>query len=137
MSVKGNTFMVKTSEYTRTWKYDDKASYTGIIFFLEYKPDEKFFLVKDKNINHCYNIHFLTHNQLSESEKEMLVMAVIDYLKPGEFLATCGYYTHGGVSEYNRFYYRTKYFKTTSCIRTLINKADAGEIRTFPILQKI
>jgi hypothetical protein len=122
----GSTAMVKTFTETRVWKYDEEESYDALCFAIEGKRMERFMLTKDATVPNMYNIHFCTSgaDALNECEKNELVNAIIDYIKPGEYLGTCGYSTKGGCGGFKRFSSRIDCFKDTGEIRTLHDKHD-------------
>lgn len=121
------------SEYTRTWKYDNEGSYSGVSFSLDYKPSERILLVKDIWYPGTWNIHFL--GVLSEGEKQTLVTEINNYIKSGEYLTSCGYCSPEDISSFQRFSFNTSLWEDTRMIRALKDK-ETGSQRYFPILKR-
>ena len=93
------------SEYTRTWKYDNEESYSGVSFSLDNKPSERILLVKDIWYPGTWNIHFL--GEFSEGEKQTLMTEINNYIKSGEYLTSCGCCTPEDISGFQRFSFNT------------------------------
>lgn len=121
------------SEYTRTWKYNNEESYSGVSFSLNNKSSERILLVKDIWYPRTWNIHFL--GVLSEEEKQTLVTKINKYIKSGEYLTSCGQCSPEDISSFQRFSFNTSLWEDTRMIRTLIDK-ETGSPRYFPILKR-
>lgn len=121
------------SEYTRTWKYDNEESYSGVSFSLDNKPSERILLVKDIWYPGTWNIHFL--GEFSEGEKQTLMTKINNYIKSGEYLTSCGCCTPEDISGFQRFSFNTSLWEDTGMIRTLKDK-ETGSPRYFPILKR-
>ena len=118
----------------RDWFCPEEESGKAIKFSYPGRPGY-ILLAKDKRTRSMYNIHFINVEKLEEIERESLALKVIEFLKPGDYLGTCGIYWPGHELEYHRFSYRTLAFTDTGMIRVL--KDSSGNYTVyFPILKR-
>lgn len=129
--------MVLIKDYLREWKGPEEKSYRSKSFSLKHKPEERYILAKDKDLEHGWNMHFCCSGpkSLTEKEKEELRFSIIHYLKEGDYLTTSGTSTEEKENEFKKFSRRTKYFEDTGCVRVLHDKFDDHNTY-FPILKK-
>lgn len=119
-------------EIDRGWFSFDLKDEKAIKFSIKGK-DGALLLSEDARVNQMWDLHFDNFSDLSDDEKEFIVKGVIDYIKPGYYLGTCGEYVAGSEMEYRRFSWKMSAFTDTGMLRTL--KSGMYSIY-FPILQK-
>lgn len=125
---------IKIENIRRGWFCPEEIDENAIKFSYKDLPGY-ILLAKDRQTDKMYNIHFIDIEKLKETEKELLVRAVTDFLESGDYLGTCGIYWPGHELEYKRFSWRTDLFTDTGMIRVL---KDSNNSLTayFPILKK-
>lgn len=120
-------------EIDRGWFSHDLKGGKALKFSIKGKKGA-ILLSEDARVNQMWDLHFDNFSDLSNDDKEFIVSGVIDYIKPGDYLGTCGDYDSGSEAEYRRFSWKSSIFKDTGMIRTL---KSGMYCVYFPILQKI
>lgn len=125
---------IKVEDVNRDWFCPEEVDGKAIKF--SYPGKQGYILLaRDNRTRGMYNIHFINIENLGESERESLAKKVIEFLKPGDYLGTCGLYWPGHEIEYRRFSWRTATFKDTGMLRVLKDSSGSYTVY-FPILRK-
>lgn len=114
---------ILVGEEEREWSCREESEKKAIVFRVKGKQG-RVYLVKDGWYMGTWDIHF---RDVSEEEIDFMFDTILEYIKPGEYLATCGPSIEWW---YKKFTCRILYFRDTGMIRR------AGD-SYYPILKRL
>ena len=87
-------------EITRTWKEPQEYSRKCLSFSL---GENRILLVKDSDYSRTWDIHFEFTQGAPEDIRDQLVKSITEYIKPGEYLTSCGYMSWEDFQVFKKF----------------------------------